>query len=231
MFEAVTGSIAAYKSAFLVRLLVKEGANVRVIMTPYSKEFITPLTLSTLSGNPVLSDFYDRDNGEWNSHVDLGTWADVMLVAPATANTIGRMAGGVADNLLIAAYLSARCPVAIAPAMDLDMYKHPSTTRNIEILKSYGNHIIEPSVGELASGLEGKGRMEDPEKIRDWIIDFFKKKSRFINKRVLVTAGPTFEKIDPVRYLGNFSSGKMGLALANEPGCRAGGDKEPKPRC
>jgi len=212
----ITGSIAAYKSASLVRLLVKEGADVHVIMTPYSKEFITPLTLSTLSGKPVLSDFYDKKDGSWNSHVDLGTWADIMLVAPATANTMSKMASGQADNLLVATYLSARCPVAIAPAMDLDMLRHPSTARNLDILRSFGNHIIEPATGELASGLEGKGRMEEPEKIFEWLADFFKKKGRFRNKSILITAGPTFEKIDPVRFIGNFSSGKMGIALANE---------------
>lgn len=173
----VTGSIAAYKSASLVRLIVKEGAEVQVIMTPYSGEFITALTLSTLSGKPVLSEFFKKKDGEWNSHVDLGLWADVMVVAPATANTMAKMANGIADNLLITTYLSARCPVAIAPAMDLDMFRHPSTIRNMETLKSFGNHIIEPAVGELASGLEGKGRMEEPERILLWLKDFLKKKA------------------------------------------------------
>ena len=173
----VTGSIAAYKSASLLRLLVREGAEVRVVMTPYGKEFITPLTLSTLSGNPVLSDFFRRDDGGWNSHVDLGLWADLLIIAPATANTMAKMAGGICDNLLLTTYLSARCPVVIAPAMDRDMFRHPATLKNIETLKSFGNHIIEPAVGELASGLEGKGRMEEPEKIIDWLKDFFKKKA------------------------------------------------------
>ena len=211
----ITGSIAAYKSASLIRLLVREGADVRVIMTPYSKEFITALTLSTLSGHPVLSEFFEKKDGDWNSHVDLGLWADVLLIAPATANTMAKMADGTCDNLLLTTYLSARCPVALAPAMDMDMFNHPATIKNMEILSSYGNHIIEPAVGELASGLEGKGRMEEPEKILVWLKDFFKKKSRFQGKKVLITAGPTFEKIDPVRYIGNFSSGKMGIALAN----------------
>ncbi len=212
----VTGSIAAYKAAGLIRLLVRGGAEVRVVMTPCSKEFITPLTLSTLSGHPVLSEFFNKRDGDWNSHVDLGLWADLMLIAPATASTMGKMVTGVADNLLITTYLSARCLVVIAPAMDMDMFNHPSTRNNMDKLKSFGNHIIEPAVGELASGLEGKGRMEEPEKIVDWLKDFLKKKSRFQGKRVLITAGPTFEKIDPVRFIGNFSSGKMGVALANE---------------
>jgi len=211
----VTGSIAAYKSASLIRLLVREGADVRVIITPFGKEFITPLTLSTLSNHPVLTDFFLERDGSWNSHVDLGLWADMFLIAPATANTMAKMANGVCDNLLLTTYLSARCPVVIAPAMDLDMFGHPATISNMEVLKSFGNYIIEPAVGELASGLEGKGRMEDPEKILGWIIEFFKKKNRFHNKKVLITAGPTLEKIDPVRYIGNFSSGKMGIAMAN----------------
>ncbi len=212
----ITGSIAAYKSASLIRLLVKEGADVRVIITPFGIEFITPLTLSTLSGHPVLSDFFERDNGDWNSHVDMGLWADMLLIAPATANTMAKMARGICDNLLLTTYLSARCPIVIAPAMDMDMFRHPATLKNIEILKSYGNQIIEPATGELASGLEGKGRMEEPEKILEWIKEFFKRKGRFSGKKILITAGPTFEKIDPVRYIGNFSSGKMGIALANK---------------
>ncbi len=212
----ITGSIAAYKSASLIRLLVREGAEVRVVITPFAKEFITPLTLSTLSGHPVLSDFFKREGGDWNSHVDLGLWADILLIAPATANTMAKIANGICDNLLLTTYLSARCPVVIAPAMDLDMFRHPATINNLEVLKSFGNHIIEPTIGELASGLEGKGRMEEPEKILIWLIEFFKKKSRFLGKNVLITAGPTFEKIDPVRYIGNFSSGKMGIALANQ---------------
>lgn len=210
----ITGSIAAYKAAFLTRLLVKEGAEVKIILTPYGKEFITPVTLATLSNNTVLMDFFSHDDGAWNSHVDLGVWADAMIIAPATANTIAKMANGVADNLLLTTYLSARCPVIIAPAMDLDMFQHPSTVANLKTLESYGNHIIEPTSGELASGLEGKGRMEEPEKIVEWLKTFQKKKNRFEGKKVLITAGPTFEKIDPVRYLGNYSSGKMGLAVA-----------------
>lgn len=209
----ITGSIAAYKAAFLTRLLIKQGAEVKIILTPYGKEFITPVTLATLSGNTVLMDFFSHDDGSWNSHVDLGIWADAMLVAPATANTMAKMAHGVGDNLLLTTYLSARCPVIIAPAMDLDMFQHPATLENVSRLKSFGNHIIEPASGELASGLEGKGRMEEPEKIVAWLEEFFKKKSRFSRKKILITAGPTFEKIDPVRYIGNFSSGKMGLAL------------------
>ena len=211
----ITGSIAAYKSASLIRLLIKEGAEVRVIITSYGREFITPLTLSTLSGNPVLTDFFEKKDGDWHSHVDLGLWADIFLIAPATANTMAKMAAGVCDNLLLTTYLSARCPIVLAPAMDLDMFQHPATLKNIETLKSFGNSIIEPAVGELASGLEGKGRMEEPEKILHWLIDYFQKKKRFAGKRILITAGPTFEKIDPVRYIGNFSSGKMGIALAN----------------
>ncbi|NDP21598.1 MAG: bifunctional phosphopantothenoylcysteine decarboxylase/phosphopantothenate--cysteine ligase CoaBC [Paludibacter sp.] len=209
----ITGSIAAYKSALLVRLLIKEGAEVKVIMTSLAKEFITPLTLATLSKNPILVDFFDPTNGNWNSHVDLGLWADAYLVAPATANTIGKMATGVADNLLLTTYLSAKCPVFVAPAMDLDMFAHPATQRNIETLKSIGNHIIEPTSGELASGLEGKGRMEEPEKIVQYLDDFFSPKP-LLGKNILITAGPTYEKIDPVRFVGNYSTGKMGFALA-----------------
>lgn len=212
----ITGSIAAYKAAFLTRLLKKEGANVKIILTPYGKEFITPVTLATLSQNSVLMDFFHHDDGSWNSHVDLGIWADAMLIAPITANTIAKMAHGVADNLLITTYLSARCPVIIAPAMDLDMFQHPTTLENIKKLESFGNIVIEPSTGELASGLEGKGRMEDPDKIVDFLVDFFQKKKKLSNKSFLVTAGPTYEKIDPVRFIGNFSSGKMGYAIAEE---------------
>ncbi|OFX27095.1 MAG: phosphopantothenoylcysteine decarboxylase [Bacteroidetes bacterium GWA2_31_9b] len=212
----ITGSIAAYKAAILVRLLVKEGAQVKVVMTELAKEFITPLTLATLSKNPILVDFFDPENGQWNSHVDLGMWADLYLIAPATANTMGKMANGVADNLLLTSYLSAKCPVMVAPAMDLDMFQHPANTKNIEILKSYGNIILEPATGELASGLSGKGRMEEPEMIVEKVIDFFTSKKKLLNKTVLVTAGPTYEPIDPVRYIGNFSTGKMGFALAEE---------------
>jgi phosphopantothenoylcysteine decarboxylase/phosphopantothenate--cysteine ligase len=209
----VTGSIAAYKSAQLIRLLVKEGAEVKVIMTALSKEFITPLTLATLARNPVLIDFFDSTNGNWNSHVDLGIWADAFLIAPATANTIGKMASGIADNLLLTTYLSAKCPVFIAPAMDLDMFAHPAMLRNLETLASFGNRIIEPSYGELASGLEGKGRMEEPENIVRYLDDFFTAKP-LNGKKILITAGPTYEKIDPVRFIGNYSTGKMGYALA-----------------
>ena len=209
----VTGSIAAYKSAQLIRLLIKEGAEVKVIMTSLAKEFITPLTLATLAKNPVLIDFFDPSNGDWNSHVDLGIWADAYLIAPATANTIGKMASGIADNLLLTTYLSAKCQVFIAPAMDLDMFAHPAMTRNLEALKSIGNFIIEPSFGELASGLEGKGRMEDPDKIVSYLSDFFTVKP-LLGKNILITAGPTYEKIDPVRFVGNYSTGKMGYALA-----------------
>jgi phosphopantothenoylcysteine decarboxylase / phosphopantothenate---cysteine ligase len=210
----ISGSIAAYKAAILTRLLIRAGAEVKIIITPYGKEFITPVTLATLSRNSVLCDFFNHDDGAWNSHVDLGLWADLLLIAPATANTIAKMANGIADNLLLTTYLSAKCPVIVAPAMDLDMFRHPATLRNIETIKSYGNSIIEPSVGELASGLEGKGRMEEPEKIIEWLVDYFKKKARFKGKSVLITAGPTFENIDPVRFIGNYSSGKMGYAIA-----------------
>ena len=217
----VTGSIAAYKAAALVRLLVKEGATVQVVMTPSAKDFITPLTLSTLSGRPVMCDFFQSDNGAWNSHVELGLWADVMVVAPATASTLGKMANGVADNLLVATYLSMKAPVFIAPAMDLDMYAHPSTQRNVELLKSYGNHIIEATAGELASHLCGKGRLEEPEAIVERIKDFFLGNKVLAGKKILVTAGPTYEKIDPVRFIGNYSSGKMGFSIAEE--CAAQG--------
>ena len=209
----VTGSIAAYKSAQLIRLLIKEGVEIKVIMTPLAKEFITPLTLATLSKNPILIDFFDPTNGDWNSHVDLGLWADAYLIAPATANTIGKMAAGIADNLLLTTYLSAKCPVFVAPAMDLDMFAHPAMTRNLDSLRLVGNHIIEPSTGELASGLEGKGRMEDPEKIVLYLKDYFISKP-LKGKKILITAGPTYEKIDPVRFVSNYSTGKMGYALA-----------------
>jgi phosphopantothenoylcysteine decarboxylase / phosphopantothenate---cysteine ligase len=219
----ITGSIAAYKSAVLVRLLVREGATVKVIMTPLAKEFITPVTLATLSRNTVLSDFFSYDSGDWNSHVDLGMWADLFLVAPASANTMAKMANGICDNLLLTSYLSARCPVMIAPAMDLDMFRHPATLRNIETLLSRGDTIIEPASGELASGLSGKGRMEEPENILEKIISFFQARNpddqNFLplkGKQILVTAGPTHESIDPVRYIGNQSSGKMGFAIASE---------------
>jgi len=212
----ITGSIAAYKIPFLVRMLIKEGAEVQVIMTPVAKDFVTPLTLSTLSLKPVIIDpFSDRD-GTWNNHVELGQWADLVLFAPVTANTLGKMAHGIADNFLVTAYLSAKCPVMIAPAMDLDMYAHPSTKRNIEILRSYGNLIIEPQVGELASGLTGPGRLEEPGEIFAIIERFFRKKDQLAKKKVLITAGPTQESIDPVRYISNRSSGLMGLALAKE---------------
>ena len=212
----VTGSIAAYKAATLTRLLVKEGASVKVVMTPLAKEFITPLTMATLSKSPIMVDFYNPENGDWNSHVDLGLWADLYLIAPASANTIGKMAGGIADNLLLTTYLSAKCPVMVAPAMDLDMYKHPVTQRNLKVLQSFGNIIIEPESGELASGLIGKGRMEEPERIVAFITDYFARQADFKGKKVVVTAGPTYEKIDPVRFIGNYSSGKMGLAIAEE---------------
>ncbi|NOQ26108.1 MAG: bifunctional phosphopantothenoylcysteine decarboxylase/phosphopantothenate--cysteine ligase CoaBC [Bacteroidales bacterium] len=212
----ITGGIAAYKAAILVRLLVKEGAQVKVVMTKLAKEFITPLTLATLSKNPILVDFFDPENGQWNSHVDLGSWSELYVIAPATANSMGKMAHAVADNLLITTYLSAKCPVMLAPAMDLDMFKHPANLKNIETLKSYGNIIIEPESGELASGLIGKGRMAEPEVITKNIIDFFSSKKKLKSKKILVTAGPTFEPIDPVRFIGNYSSGKMGYAIAEE---------------
>ncbi len=212
----ITGGIAAYKCATLTRLLVKAGAEVQVIMTPNAKQFIQPLTLSTLSGKPVISEFFTANTGQWNSHVDLGLWADALIVAPATASTIGKMANGVADNMLVTTYLSAKAPVFVAPAMDLDMMRHPSTVRNLELLRSYGNHIIEPTAGELASHLIGKGRMEEPENIVKVLDDFFNAGEDLQGKRVLITAGPTVERIDPVRFISNFSSGKMGFALAEE---------------
>ncbi len=212
----VTGSIAAYKAAMLVRLLVKEGAEVQVVMTPAAKEFITPLTLATLSGRPVLSEFFNTGDGAWHSHVELGLWADAMLVAPATASTLGKMASGIADNFLVTTYLSMKAPVFIAPAMDLDMYAHPSTQRNIETLAGYGCKVIEAASGELASHLCGKGRMEEPERIVAALKDFFFEKCDLAGKKILITAGPTYEKIDPVRFIGNYSSGKMGFAIAEE---------------
>ncbi len=213
---AVTGSIAAYKSAPLTRLLVKAGAEVRVILTNSAKEFITPLTLSTLSKNPVHSSFTLGEQGEWVNHVELGLWADALLVAPSSANTLSYCANGLANNLLAAVYLSARCPVFFAPAMDLDMWKHPSTQRNIAALRNYGNYILEPAAGELASGLVGEGRMMEPEEIVDRLESFFNLNKQLKGKKVLITAGPTREPIDPVRYISNHSSGKMGYALAEE---------------
>lgn len=210
----ITGSIAAYKATALVRLLVKEGAEVKVVMTELAKQFITPLTVATLSKHPVMVEFYNPENGDWHSHVDMGLWADLYLIAPATANTIGKMAHGIADNLLLTTYLSAKCPVMIAPAMDLDMYRHPATQNNLSILRSYGNLLIEPAEGELASGLVGKGRMAEPEEIVAFIHHYFHRRDDLAGKRVLLTAGPTYEKIDPVRFIGNYSSGKMGFALA-----------------
>jgi phosphopantothenoylcysteine decarboxylase / phosphopantothenate---cysteine ligase len=212
----ITGSIAAYKSAVLTRLLVKAGAEVRVIMTPSAKDFITPLTLATLSKHPVLSEFVKDESGQWNNHVEAGLWADVFLIAPASANTIARMANGICDNLLLAVYLSARCPVFIAPAMDLDMLQHPSTKSNLEKLISFGNLIIDPAFGELASGLTGKGRMPEPENLFDLLASFFQGQQPLKGKKALVTAGPTHEAIDPVRFIGNHSSGKMGYTLAEE---------------
>lgn len=211
----ITGSIAAYKACLLIRLLIKRGAEVQVVITPAGKEFITPITLSALTGKPVISDFFSQRDGTWHSHVDLGLWADAMVIAPATASSIGKMANGVADNMLITTYLSMKAPVFVAPAMDLDMYAHPSTQANLETLRRYGNHIIEPGSGFLASHLEGKGRMQEPETIVAELEDFFTPKD-LSGRRVLITAGPTYEKIDPVRFIGNYSSGKMGFALAEE---------------
>ena len=219
----ITGSIAAYKSCLIIRELIKSGAEVQVVITPAGKEFITPITLSALTHKPVVSEFFSQKDGTWNSHVDLGLWADAMVIAPCTAATLGKMANGVADNMLITTYLSMKAPVFIAPAMDLDMYKHPSTQKNIETLRSFGNHIIEPGSGFLASGLEGKGRMEEPDNIVKTLADFFSILSGsqsytedLKDKKILITAGPTYEKIDPVRFIGNYSSGKMGFALAEE---------------
>lgn len=217
----ITGSIAAYKSCLIIRELVKRGAEVQVVITPAGKEFITPITLSALTRKPVVSEFFSGRDGTWNSHVDLGLWADAMLIAPCTAATLGKMAGGVADNMLVTTYLSMKAPVFIAPAMDLDMYAHPSTQANIETLRSYGNHFIEPKSGFLASGLEGKGRMEEPCAIVEVLENFFENSQDLAGKKIIITAGPTYEKIDPVRFIGNYSSGKMGFALAEE--CRKRG--------
>ena len=212
----VCGSIAAYKSALLVRLLVKAGAEVQVVMTPDATGFITPLTLSTLSKKPVLVDYYKTETGEWNNHVELGLWADLMLIAPASANTLAKMANGLCDNLLTAVYLSAKCPVYFAPAMDLDMWKHPATQENVIRLTQYGNILIPPGNGELASGLHGEGRMAEPEEMVDFILGELKKKLPLNKQKILVTAGPTYEAIDPVRFIGNHSSGKMGFAIADQ---------------
>lgn len=210
----ITGSIAAYKAAVLTRGLIKKGAEVQIVITPAGKEFITPITLSALTSKPVISEFFAQRDGTWHSHVDLGLWADAMVIAPATASTIGKMAHGIADNMLVTTYLSMKAPVFIAPAMDLDMFAHPSTQHNLDILRSYGNHIIEPASGELASHLVGKGRMEEPEKIIEVLEAFFSRRQDLQGKKVMITAGPTYEKIDPVRFIGNYSSGKMGYALA-----------------
>ena len=226
----ITGSIAAYKACSLIRELVKCGAEVQVVITPAGKEFITPVTLSTLSHRPVISEFFTQSDGTWHSHVDLGLWADLMLIAPCTASTIAKLAHGVADNMLITTYLSMKAPVFIAPAMDLDMFQHPTTQANLQLLQSFGNHIIQPASGFLASGLEGKGRMEEPQHIVATLKDFFfqaheqkevganhhQEAHDLAGKRVLITAGPTYEKIDPVRFIGNYSSGKMGFAIAEE---------------
>lgn len=216
----ITGSIAAYKACTLIRLFVKAGAEVQVVITPAGKEFITPVTLSTLTSKPVISDFFSNRDGSWNSHVELGLWADAMVIAPCTASTLGKMAHGIADNMLITTYLSMKAPVFIAPAMDLDMYRHPATQANMQTLRSYGNHIIEAASGELASHLVGKGRMEEPETIFNVIREYFDRQDKLQNdlhgRRILITAGPTYEKIDAVRFIGNFSTGKMGFALAEE---------------
>lgn len=220
----ITGSIAAYKACYLIRGLIKRGAEVQVVITPAGKEFITPITLSALTGKPVISDFFAQRDGTWHSHVDLGLWADAMLVAPATASTIGKMANGIADNMLVTTYLSAKAPVFVAPAMDLDMYAHPSTRQNLDKLRLYGNYIIEPGIGELASHLVGKGRMEEPENIIKYLERYFaSQEGDLVGKNILITAGPTYEKIDPVRFIGNYSSGKMGFALADE--CASRGAK------
>lgn len=241
----ITGSIAAYKSCLIIRGLIKRGAEVQVVITPVGKEFITPITLSALTHKPVVSEFFSQRDGTWNSHVDLGLWADAMLIAPCTASTMGKMAHGIADNMLITTYLSMKAPVFIAPAMDLDMYKHPSTQANMKTLLGYGNHIIEPEVGFLASGLEGKGRMEEPDIIVECLDRFFDEQAQqnaetdeaasenckekesdkldLKGKKIMITAGPTYEKIDPVRFIGNYSSGKMGFALAEEC-CRRGAE-------
>jgi phosphopantothenoylcysteine decarboxylase/phosphopantothenate--cysteine ligase len=216
----ITGSIAAYKAAYLCRALIRKGAEVQVVITPAGKEFITPVTLSALTQKPVVSEFFSANDGSWHSHVDLGLWADAMLIAPATAATIGKMAGGIADNMLITTYLSMKAPVFVAPAMDRDMYAHPTTQHNLERLRAFGNRIIEPAVGYLASSLEGKGRMEEPDTIVQILDDFFARSGSLASRRILVTAGPTYEKIDPVRYISNYSSGKMGFALAEACACR-----------
>lgn len=219
----ITGSIAAYKAAYLLRAFVKKGAEVQVVITPAGKEFITPVTLSALSGKPVVSEFFTANDGTWHSHVDLGLWADAMVIAPATASSIGKMAHGIADNMLITTYLSSKAPVFVAPAMDLDMFAHPTTQHNLELLRSYGNHIIEPTSGELASHLEGKGRMEEPDRIVEILEQFFASQQSLAKKKVMITAGPTYEKLDPVRFIGNYSSGKMGFAIA-EQCARAGAE-------
>lgn len=218
----ITGGIAAYKTATLIRLLKKNGAEVQVVITPSGKEFITPLTLSTLSGNPVISEFFTANTGEWHSHVELGIWADLMVVAPATASTLGKMANGIADNMLITTYLSAKEDVMVAPSMDLDMWNHPSTQRNLRTLREDGVEIIEPGKGFLASGLSGKGRMAEPEEIFRRIEEYFSRGKTLEGKKFLVTAGPTYENIDPVRFIGNYSSGKMGFCIAEEIACRGG---------
>ncbi len=212
----ITGSIAAYKACLIIRGLIRQGAEVQVVITPAGREFITPVTLSTLTHKPVVCDFFNHQDGSWHSHVDLGLWADAMLIAPATASTIGKMAHGVADNMLVTTYLSMKAPVFIAPAMDLDMYAHPSTQQNLRTLSAWGNHIIEPGTGFLASQLEGKGRMQEPEEIVRTLDEYFSQDRSMQGKRVLITAGPTYEKLDPVRFIGNYSSGKMGFALAEE---------------
>lgn len=216
----VTGSIAAYKTAYLVRELIRLEADVKILMTSASSEFIAPLTLSTLSKNPVAIDFVKNKNGEWENHVDLGLWADLFIIAPATANTLAKMANGICDNLLLATYLSSRCPIWIAPAMDLDMFVHPSTTNNLDILSKFGVSIIEPTSGELASGLDGKGRMEEPEVIAEKINTFFSTNLSLKGKNIIITGGPTYESIDPVRFIGNHSSGKTGVILADECAAR-----------
>lgn len=212
----ITGSIAAYKACYIIRGLIKAGAEVQVVITPAGKEFITPITLSALTQKPVISDFFSQRDGTWHSHVALGLWADAMLIAPCTASTLGKMAHGVADNMLITTYLSMKAPVFIAPAMDLDMYQHPTTQENLRMLQSFGNQIIEPQSGFLASGLEGKGRMEEPEKIVEFLDRALSTDAPLAGKKIMITAGPTYEKIDPVRFIGNYSSGKMGFALAEE---------------
>lgn len=213
----ITGSIAAYKACTLIRLLIKQGAEVQVVITPAGKEFITPITLSALTHKPVITEFFNQKDGSWHSHVDLGLWADAMIIAPCTASTLGKMAHGIADNMLITTYLSMKAPVLVAPAMDLDMYAHVSTQENLRLLSERGVTIIEPGCGFLASTLKGKGRMQEPEIIVEELIDFFaQKEGRLRGKRILITAGPTYEKLDPVRFIGNYSSGKMGIALAKE---------------